>query len=131
MVYDPSGKSRIVIGVFPRGSPFTTTSAFAGVDRSNKLPRTAAALARAAGFAATPAADRDGVGAGGALVAGLVGISGGTAGSAGFAFAGTSTVVSDTEGFFAGAVPDEVDSRPVTKKYASAIHTTPTLIRRI
>src|SRR4051812_4631110 len=115
MVYDPSGKSRIVIGVFPRGSPFTTTSAFAGVDRSSKLPRTAAA-ARAGGLADTPAADRDGVGAGGAFVAGLAGISRGAAGEAGCAFAGTSTTVSATEGLFVGGDPEKLDNRPVTKK---------------
>lgn len=38
MVYDPSARSRSVSGVFPRGFPFTSTSASAGVDRINTLP---------------------------------------------------------------------------------------------
>src|SRR6476620_9802645 len=65
MVYDPSGKSRIVIGVFPRGSPFTATSAFAGVDRISKFPWAALVPERAGGLAVTPAAGRDGVAGGG------------------------------------------------------------------
>ena len=84
MVYDPSGKSRIVIGVFPRGSPFTATSAFAGVDRISKFPRTAFTLERAGGFAVTPAAGRDGIGGGGgAFVARVSGALDGAAGAAG------------------------------------------------
>ena len=37
MVYDPSAKSRSASGVFPRGFPFTSTSASAGADRISRL----------------------------------------------------------------------------------------------
>ena len=58
MLYDPSASSRSATGVFPRGFPFTSTSASAGVDRINMLPVGARPTA--------PDAGRDGVGAGGA-----------------------------------------------------------------
>ena len=64
MVYDPSARSRSATGVFPRGFPFTSTSASAGVDRINMLPVGARSTA--------PDAGRDGVGAG-ARAAGATG----------------------------------------------------------
>src|SRR4051812_43489304 len=92
MLYDPSGRSRIVIGVFPRGWPFTVTSAFAGVDRISKRPVSVAG-GRASGSIAAPDAGRDGVGAG----------SGGVCtGGVGVVVFGKSTVVSATDGFPAG-----------------------------
>jgi hypothetical protein len=116
MVYDPSGKSRIVIGVFPRGSPFTATSAFAGVDRISKFPRAAVALERAGGFAVTPAAGRDGIGGGGGgLVARFSRASGLAAGCAGCAPAGSSTVVSATVVLVYFASAARGDSRPGLK----------------
>jgi hypothetical protein len=132
MVYDPSGKSRIDIGVFPRGSPFTATSAFAGVDRISKFPRAAVALERAGGFAVTPAAGRDGIGGGGGgLVARFSRTSGAAGGCAGCALTGTSTVVSATVVFVSFAAIGAADRRPVMKKYASATQTTMMLITRI
>ncbi len=53
MLYDPSASSRSATGVFPRGFPFTSTSASAGVDRINMLPVGARPTA--------PDAGRDGV----------------------------------------------------------------------
>ena len=67
MVYDPSASSRSATGVFPRGFPFTSTSASAGVDRINMLPVGARSTA--------PDAGRDGVGAG-ARVPGAMGATG-------------------------------------------------------
>jgi hypothetical protein len=132
MVYDPSSKSRIVIGVFPRGSPFTATSAFGGVDRISRFPCTALALARAGGLAVTPAAGRDGIGGGGgALVARFSRASGTAAGGDGCALPGSSTVVSATVVFAPFAAPGGVDRRPRMKKYASASQTPMTLITRI
>ena len=57
MVYDPSAKSRSASGVFPRGFPFTNTSASAGVDRISTLPVCAPRTAPDAGR------DGDGLGA--------------------------------------------------------------------
>ena len=88
MLYDPSSKSRTVSGVFPRARPFTITSASAGDDRINTLPR--------AGFCApaiAPDAGRDGVGAG---RRGVVSGAGTGAGASVGALAGRSTVVSST-----------------------------------
>jgi hypothetical protein len=132
MVYDPSGKSRIVIGVFPRGSPLTATSAFAGVDRISKFPCAALAPARAGGLAVTPAAGRDGIGGGGgALAARLSRASGTAAGGAGCAPAGSSTVVSATVVFVFSPAAGGAARRPMMKKYASASQTTMTLTTRM
>src|SRR4051812_23191657 len=124
MVYDPSGKSRIVIGVFPRGSPFTATSAFAGVDRINKFPCGAVVTEREARFGVTPAAGRDGIGGGGGVLdgrfsraMGAAACCGGCAGCTGCAPAGSSTVVSATVVFASVLVADWVDRRPVMNKY--------------
>ena len=59
MVYDPNAKSRSASGVFPRGFPFTSTSASAGVDRISTLPVCVRRTAPDAGA-------RDGLGATGA-----------------------------------------------------------------
>jgi hypothetical protein len=87
MVYDPSGRSRTVSGVFPRALPFNSTSAPAGVDRISKLPL-AADFARDGAAAMAPDAGRDGVG-GGKVGAGAAGADCG-------GFAGKSTVVAST-----------------------------------
>ena len=101
MVYDPSARSRSASGVLPRGFPFTTTSASAGVERINMLPVCARSTA--------PDGGRGGVGAGlGPGAAGgataLIGASGamGAAGSvgAGGAAAGRSTTVESTPACF-------------------------------
>jgi hypothetical protein len=102
MVYDPSGKSRIDIGVFPRANPFTVTSAFAGFDRIIKMPCAATLRERAGILVGAPDAGRDGVGAGReGFSAGADGA--GTGEGAGCALAGRSTTVSDTDGFVAAA----------------------------
>ncbi len=88
MLYDPSARSRSATGVFPRGFPFTSTSASAGVDRINMLPVGARPTA--------PDAGRDGVGAGaraaGCTGAGLPAPAPGAAG----AEPGRSTMVAST-----------------------------------
>jgi hypothetical protein len=104
MVYDPSGKSRIDIGVFPRANPFTVTSAFAGFDRIIKMPCAATLLERADNFAGAPDAGRDGVGAGSDGFSADAG-SAGTGVGAGCVLAGRSTTVSDTDGFVDAAGP--------------------------
>jgi len=100
IVYDPSASSRSATGVFPRGFPFSSTSASAGVDRISMLPVGARSTA--------PDAGRDGVGAG-ARVAGPVdaglpveapgdvrgGLPGSAPGAAG-AEPGRSTIVAST-----------------------------------
>src|SRR5688572_17819635 len=65
MVYDPSAKSRSASGVFPRGFPFTNTSASAGVDRISTLPVCAPRTA--------PDAGREGEGLGALRVLGAIG----------------------------------------------------------
>ena len=102
MVYDPSGKSRIDIGVFPRAKPFTVTSAFAGFDRIIKIPCAATLLERADSFAGAPDAGRDGVGAGREGFS-TGGVGTGIGEGAGCAAAGRSTTVSDTDGFVVAA----------------------------
>jgi hypothetical protein len=102
MVYDPSGKSRIDIGVFPRANPFTVTSAFAGFDRIIKMPCAVTLLERAGNFVDAPDAGRDGVGAGSdGFSAGADGTGAGEGDVC--ALDGTSTVVSDTDGFVVAA----------------------------
>ena len=102
MVYDPSGKSPIDIGVFPRANPFTVTSAFAGLDRIIKMPCAATLLERAGNFVDAPDAGRDGEGAGSdGFSAGADGT--GVGEGDGGALDGTSTVVSDTDGFVVAA----------------------------
>ena len=121
MVYDPSAKSRSASGVFPRGFPFTSTSASAGVDRMSTLPVCAPRTA--------PDAGRDGEGLGalramgafGAMGTGLpaglsaVALCGGCAevevlGDAG-AEAGRSTMVASTPGSWPGAGVGRGDRR--------------------
>src|SRR5918994_2755896 len=87
MVYDPSAKSRSASGVFPLGFPFTSTSASAGVDRTRTLP---VCVRRTA-----PDAGREGLGAIGALGAGLPAVAPGAFGALG---AGRSTTVESTPG---------------------------------
>lgn len=109
MVYDPSGKLRIVIGVCPLGFPFTVTSAFAGLDRTSKLP---------SGIGA----DCGGVGAG----VGGAGDGGG--------FSGSSTVVSATDGFVtaaAGGSAGRAGVFAVIRKYPTINATVIALKRRM
>jgi hypothetical protein len=125
MVYDPSARSRSASGVFPRGFPFTTTSASAGVERINMLPVCVRSTA--------PDAGRDGVGAalgpgaaGGATA--LIGASGamGSAGSAGTAgaAAGRSTTVESTPGCFSVSAPAPRERRYQPTPSAEIIATT-------
>jgi hypothetical protein len=101
MVYDPSAKSRSASGVFPRGFPFTSTSASAGVERISTLP---ICVRRAA-----PDAARDGLGLGATVVLGALGLSTVALGEVGAevdapgAGFGRSTIVSSTPGFCSAA----------------------------
>ena len=121
MVYDPSASSRSASGVFPRGFPFTSTSASAGVDRISMLPVGARSTA--------PDAGRDGVGAGarvpgatGAVGAGLPAEAPGAAG----AEAGRSTIVASTPAGVSVADPAARQRRNNPTDSAARIATTRT-----
>src|SRR5688572_20245645 len=88
MLYDPSAKSRSASGAFPRGFPFTPTSASAGVERISMLP---ICVRRTA-----PDAGRDGVGLGAVGALGVLRALGAGAG----ATLGRSTIVSSTAASF-------------------------------